>query len=113
MKPRRRRSKKKARPMRLGEPARMQASINITPLVDVVLGLLIIFMVMAPQMLKGPDVNLPHATKPNSQHDEKAQILVPIDDSSGQRLNDQPAAAEPFDETLSSAERTKPTPDIA
>ena len=43
--------------MRLGEPAKMQAAINITPLVDVVLVLLIIFMVMAPQMRKGPDVN--------------------------------------------------------
>jgi len=36
--------------MRLGEPAKMQAAINITPLVDVVLVLLIIFMVMAPQI---------------------------------------------------------------
>ncbi|PYT91293.1 MAG: hypothetical protein DMG41_02085 [Acidobacteria bacterium] len=37
MKSRRRRLKRKVRPMRLGEPARMQAAINITPLVDVVL----------------------------------------------------------------------------
>ena len=41
--------------MRLGEGAKMQASINVTPLVDVVLVLLIIFMVMAPQMRKGPE----------------------------------------------------------
>jgi biopolymer transport protein ExbD len=34
--------------MRLGETTQMQAAINITPLVDVVLVLLIIFMVMAP-----------------------------------------------------------------
>ena len=51
--------------MRLGEPAKMQAAINITPLVDVVLVLLIIFMVMAPQMRKGPDVNLPNTAKPS------------------------------------------------
>ena len=50
--------------MRLGESAQMQAAINITPLVDVVLVLLIIFMVMAPTMRKGPDVNLPNTTKP-------------------------------------------------
>jgi len=62
--------------MRLGEPARMQAAINITPLVDVVLVLLIIFMVMAPQMRKGPDVNLPNTTKPNAQGDERGRILV-------------------------------------
>ena len=35
------------------KPAKMQAAINITPLVDVVLVLLIIFMVMAPQMRNG------------------------------------------------------------
>ena len=50
--------------MRLGEPGRMQANINITPLVDVVLVLLIIFMVMAPEMRKGPDVKVAaHATR--------------------------------------------------
>ena len=51
--------------MRLGEPSRMQAAINITPLVDVVLVLLIIFMVMAPQMGKGPEVQLPDTEKPS------------------------------------------------
>jgi biopolymer transport protein TolR len=45
--------------MRLGESSKMNASINVTPLVDVVLVLLIIFMVMAPQMRKGPEVHLP------------------------------------------------------
>ena len=35
-------AKKEGRPMRLGESGKMQASINITPLVDVVLVLLII-----------------------------------------------------------------------
>ena len=54
------------RRMRLGEGAKMQASINVTPLVDVVLVLLIIFMVMAPQMRKGPEVRLPKTEKPSS-----------------------------------------------
>ena len=34
--------------MQLGEPSSIQSDINVTPLVDVVLVLLIIFMVMAP-----------------------------------------------------------------
>jgi len=80
--------------MRLGEPAKMQATINITPLVDVVLVLLIIFMVMAPQMRKGPDVNLPNTTKPNSQGDERGRILVSVDQAGGLWINDQPVAAE-------------------
>ncbi len=38
------------------------ADINVTPLVDVMLVLLIIFMVTAPMMTQGVDVNLPETT---------------------------------------------------
>src|SRR6266487_2986705 len=75
-------------PMRLGEPAKMQAAINITPLVDVVLVLLIIFMVMAPQMRKGPDVHLPNTAKPSEQGDERGRILVSIDEAGGLWIDD-------------------------
>ena len=98
--------------MRLGEPPRMQASINITPLVDVVLVLLIIFMVMAPQMRKGPDVNLPNTAKPNSQGDERGRILVSIDESGGLWVNDQSVAPERFGETLRAAVGAEPNPRI-
>jgi len=89
--------------MRLGEPGKMQATINITPLVDVVLVLLIIFMVMAPQMRKGPDVNVPNTTKPNSQGDERGRILVSIDESGGLWINDKAVDAEHFGEALNAA----------
>src|SRR5712691_213617 len=103
MKSRRRRSKRKARPMRLGEPPKLQAAINITPLVDVVLVLLIIFMVMAPNMRKGPDVNLPDTTKPPEQGDERGKILVTIDEAGGLWIDDQPVAPEHFGESLRAA----------
>src|SRR5262249_26346169 len=112
MNSRRRGSKRKGRPMRLGEPGRMQASINITPLVDVVLVLLIIFMVMAPEMRKGPDVNVPNTTKPNSQGDERGRILVSIDEAGGLWINDQPVKAEHFDETLRIAVGVEPNPRV-
>ncbi len=41
---------------------RGSGDINVTPFVDVVLVLLIIFMVTAPLMLQGMDVNLPETT---------------------------------------------------
>jgi biopolymer transport protein TolR len=96
--------------MRLGEPARMQAAINITPLVDVVLVLLIIFMVMAPQMRKGPDVNLPNTTKPADQGDERGRILVSIDQTGGLWIDDQSVTAEHFGDALRAAVAAQPEP---
>ena len=98
--------------MRLGESAKMQAAINITPLVDVVLVLLIIFMVMAPQMRKGPDVNLPNTAKPADQGDERGRILVSIDDAGKLWINDQEVAAEQFGEALRAAVGTESDPRV-
>jgi biopolymer transport protein ExbD/biopolymer transport protein TolR len=90
----------------------MQAAINITPLVDVVLVLLIIFMVMAPQMRKGPDVNLPNTAKPSDQGDERGRILVSIDDAGKLWINDQQIAPEQFGEALRAAVGTEPDPRV-
>jgi biopolymer transport protein ExbD len=98
--------------MRLGEPAKMQAAINITPLVDVVLVLLIIFMVMAPEMRKGPDVNLPNTAKPREQGDERGRILVTLDQTGGLWIDDQPIAAEEFGDALRAAAGDKPDPKV-
>ena len=89
--------------MRLGEPTKIQAAINITPLVDVVLVLLIIFMVMAPQMRKGPEVNVPNTANPSSQGDERGRILVSIDDAGKLWVNDQMVAPENFADALRAA----------
>ena len=89
--------------MRPVKPGRIQSAINVTPLVDVVLVLLIIFMVMAPQMHKGPDVDLPHTAKPHDQGDEKNRILVSIDEAGGLWIDDQPVAAESFGDSLRAA----------
>jgi len=98
--------------MRLGESARMQAAINITPLVDVVLVLLIIFMVMAPQMRKGPDINLPNTAKPSDQGDERGRILVSIDEAGKLWINDQQVAAEQFGDALRAAVGSEANPKI-
>ena len=98
--------------MRLGEPAKMQAAINITPLVDVVLVLLIIFMVMAPQMRKGPDVHLPNTAKPSSQGDERGRILVSIDEAGKLWIDDKPVAAEQFGDALRAAVGSETDPKV-
>ncbi|PKN27018.1 MAG: protein TolR [Deltaproteobacteria bacterium HGW-Deltaproteobacteria-21] len=48
--------------MQAGNGRKLMSEINVTPLVDVMLVLLIIFMVTAPMMTQGLDVNLPQTT---------------------------------------------------
>ena len=93
---------------RFDEASRMQAAINITPLVDVVLVLLIIFMVMVPQMNKGPDVDLPDTAKPQQQGDQNAQVLVSIDDTGRLWINDLPFKPEQFGDGLRAAAAARP-----
>ena len=58
----------------------MMAEINVTPLVDVMLVLLVIFMVTAPMMQQGVQVNLPKAnTKAMTPQDEA--VVVSVDKS--------------------------------
>ncbi len=49
--------------------------INVTPLVDVMLVLLIIFMVAAPMMSTGVEVDLPQTRAPRMEMDEEKLIL--------------------------------------
>jgi biopolymer transport protein ExbD len=59
----------------------LQSEINITPLVDVVLVLLIIFMVVVPLLMQGYDVNIPktstNATPAQSQESRLILIISP------------------------------------
>ena len=54
----------------------VKADINVTPLVDVVLVLLIIFMVVTPMLQRGEAVTLPKTLNPAKKPDDKDQILV-------------------------------------
>src|ERR687898_2393432 len=54
------------------------SEINVVPLVDVMLVLLIIFMVTAPMMQRGLDVNLPVARRAQQISSERIFINVPL-----------------------------------
>lgn len=54
------------------------SEINVTPFVDVMLVLLIIFMVAAPMMTRGLDVNLPVATRAPELSSERIFVTVPL-----------------------------------
>jgi biopolymer transport protein TolR len=53
------------------------AEINVVPLVDVMLVLLIIFMVAAPMMTQGMAVNLPQARRANPVSAQPIYVTVP------------------------------------
>jgi biopolymer transport protein TolR len=56
---------------------RLLSEINVTPFVDVMLVLLIIFMVTAPMMMQGVDVSLPRTTtQPIPTKDERLVVTV-------------------------------------
>lgn len=54
----------------------VMSEINVTPLVDVMLVLLIIFMVTAPLLQQGIDVNLPKAKGRELPADERVTIII-------------------------------------
>jgi biopolymer transport protein TolR len=65
---------------RLGRGRRVASSlseINVVPMVDVMLVLLIIFMVAAPMIQRGIDVNLPVAKNAQQMSGDRVEIMVP------------------------------------
>ncbi len=58
-----------------GDQDRLMSDINVTPFVDVMLVLLIIFMVTAPMMMQGVDVSLPAATSDPLPAEEEHLII--------------------------------------
>lgn len=78
-------------PMRGNGRKRLVSEINVTPLVDVMLVLLIIFMVTAPMMTQGLDVDLPQTTSKSLRQEEKP-VIVTVDKEATISINDIPLA---------------------
>jgi biopolymer transport protein TolR len=62
---------------KLGKQA-LNSDINVTPLVDVCLVLLIIFMVVTPMLQKGVPVNLPVTEEPDRTPDTDKQLQISV-----------------------------------
>lgn len=80
--------------MQLGSGGdQFMSEINVTPFVDVMLVLLIIFMVTAPMMVQGVDVDLPKATSKALKGSEE-RLVISIDDDLQVFINEQVVSVE-------------------
>jgi biopolymer transport protein ExbD len=66
------------------------ADINVTPMADIMIVLLIIFMVITPMLQKGVDVKLPIASNTKERKDEPKTIIVAIKKDGTTYLNSIP-----------------------
>lgn len=75
------------------------SEINVVPYIDVMLVLLIIFMVTAPMMMQGVEVEVPQVESGPLERDENQEYLIVAVDAQGQvyveRGEEEPQAVEP------------------
>ena len=82
-----------------GNSQEFMSDINVTPFVDVMLVLLIIFMVTAPMMIQGLNVDLPEASaKPLDS--EKEHLIITIDKNHQVHINEYQVTVDSLSERL-------------
>jgi biopolymer transport protein TolR len=90
------------------------AEINVVPLVDVMLVLLVIFMVTAPMLQQGVDVNIPVARRAQPIADERVFITVPLAYRQNHkvRLGDEPVPIDALAERIRQRMDGRPDRDV-
>ncbi len=84
----------------LEDETRALSDINVTPLVDVMLVLLVIFMVTAPLLQQGIDVQLPKSVAQNLPQKPEDPIILSITKGQVYYLNETPVPRQQLSERL-------------
>ncbi len=87
------------------------AEINVTPLVDVMLVLLIVFMVSAPLMQQGVQIDLPKANA-GSMNETPEQIVLTINKAKQIMMNDKAIASGTLRARLEAISAVRPNIDV-
>jgi biopolymer transport protein ExbD len=90
-----------------GAKGGLKADINVTPLVDVMLVLLIIMMLIAPMLQKGVDVKLPQAANTVDKPETQEQTVIAVTADKRLYLNAVPVRADELRQRVQEALETK------
>ena len=91
----------------------LNSEINVTPLVDVCLVLLIIFMVVTPMLQKGVPVNLPITEDPEKTPDTEKQLIISVKADGSVYLGSTVVRKEQVQSELDSIHQRTPDREIA
>jgi biopolymer transport protein TolR len=87
--------------MNVGKKGGVNSEINVTPLIDVVLVLLIIFMVLTPSMLKHLSAIVPKKSEDSSERVSESVIVIEYTAKKELSINSEPVAPEVLAEKIS------------
>ena len=90
-----------------GAKGGVKSDINVTPLVDVMLVLLVIMMLVAPMLQKGVDVRLPQAANSADKPETQAQTVVAIAADTRMYLNAVPIREDDLRQKITEVLETK------
>ena len=83
-----------------GAPGEVSSEINVTPMIDVLLVLLIIFMIAQPLSRMAMDVQVPPPDTPNTNQQPSFQIVLELLDDGTYAINTQPYPKDQLDAQL-------------